>query len=172
MTFRQTRTGAFRFVYTYTRAEALPASDAVADVPAPRTAADVASAFRMLQRRGRLETDVETFVVFTLDTRNRITGCKAVHVGTLDGCPVDQRAIWRFAIAANASAIIIVHNHPSGDPTPSAPDRLVTERTQRAADILGIRMLDSIIVAGDRYCSIAEDGAVAKPIPGIAEADA
>lgn len=88
----------------------------------------------------------EQLIVFCLDTKNRIIGYQVATVGTLDASLVHPREIFRSAILLNASSIIIAHNHPSGDLTPSKEDYAVLNRLDEAGQVIGIDCLDSIIV--------------------------
>ena len=88
----------------------------------------------------------EVFAVVTLDTKNQITGIVEVTRGTLDASLVHPREVFAPAIAATASSIILAHNHPSGDPTPSREDISVTQRLTECGTLLGIDVLDHIIV--------------------------
>ena len=103
--------------------------------------------------------DREHFVVMLLDTQNQIIGIHTVTVGTLDASLVHPREVFKAAILANAAAILLAHNHPSGDPTPSAEDRSVTRLLVEAGVALGIEVLDHVVV-GDmhRYHSFRESG--------------
>ena len=87
----------------------------------------------------------EKFVALYLDTKNAIIGYQVVHVGDLNSCIVDPRDVFRGAILAGASAVIVSHNHPSGDPTPSPEDYEVTRRLKDAAGILKLDLLDHIV---------------------------
>jgi DNA repair protein RadC len=89
----------------------------------------------------------EEFHIVTLDTQYRPIGEHRITVGTLDASLVHPREVFRPAIRDSASAILLVHNHPSGDPTPSREDIAVTDRLSKAGDLLGIRVLDHIVVA-------------------------
>ncbi len=100
----------------------------------------------------------ERFVVLFLDGRHRVLGEETVSQGTLTASLVHPREVFRPALRASAAALILVHNHPSGDPTPSAEDRVVTERLARAGEVLGVRVLDHVIVAERGYVSLREDG--------------
>lgn len=103
--------------------------------------------------------DREHFVVLLLDTRHQIIGIHTVTVGVLDAALIHPREIFKPAILANAAAIILAHNHPSGDPTPSAEDRAVTRQTVTAGRLIGIAVLDHVIVGDEpRYVSLAEAG--------------
>lgn len=101
---------------------------------------------------------VEHLVALLLDTKNRVI--KIVHIskGTLDSSLVHPREVFRQAIAASAAAIIVVHNHPSGDPTPSEEDRRVTTRLVSAGSTIGIDVLDHIIIGLNRWVSMKEKG--------------
>jgi DNA repair protein RadC len=103
--------------------------------------------------------DREHFVVLLLDTQNQIIGIHTVTVGTLDASLIHPREIFKTAILANAASILLAHNHPSGDPTPSAEDRMVTRQLAEAGVTMGIEVLDHIVV-GDvhRYYSFREAG--------------
>lgn len=100
----------------------------------------------------------ERFLVVLLDGRHRVIGEELVSQGTLTASLVHPREVFRPALRASAAALILVHNHPSGDPTPSAEDRAVTSRLARAGEILGIRVLDHVIVAERGYVSLCEEG--------------
>ena len=93
--------------------------------------------------------DREAAAVLALDTKHRPIGIHIVSVGTLDGATLHPREVYKFAILCSAAAIMLGHNHPSGDPTPSPDDISVTRRLREAGELLGIRLLDHIIVTGD-----------------------
>ena len=90
--------------------------------------------------------DVEQFRVVLLNTRRRLIGLQTISQGTLDTLLVHPREVFKRAIAANASAVVLVHNHPSGDPTPSEADIKVTRDLIRAGQLLKIEVLDHVIV--------------------------
>jgi len=96
----------------------------------------------------------EEFHIVTLDTQLGPIGTHHITTGTLDASLVHPREVFRPAIRESASAIILVHNHPSGDPTPSREDRSVTDRLTQAGELLGIRVLDHIIVAKESGRSV------------------
>ncbi|MDD5544693.1 MAG: DNA repair protein RadC [Acidobacteriia bacterium] len=100
----------------------------------------------------------EVFVVLCLDTKHRMLFVEKLYKGTVDSCPVYPREVFWSAVYHRSSAIICLHNHPSGDPTPSAADKRCTEDLFRAGEVLAIRLLDHIIVGEDRYFSLAEHG--------------
>ena len=90
--------------------------------------------------------DVEQFRVVLLNTRRRLIGLETISQGTLDTILVHPREVFKRAIAANASAVVLVHNHPSGDPTPSEADIKVTRDLIRAGQLLKIEVLDHVII--------------------------
>ena len=90
--------------------------------------------------------DREVMGAVFLDTRNRAIGHQLAYIGTLARAAVEPRGIFSAALLANAAAILLFHNHPSGDPSPSAEDLAFTRRMADAGEILGIRVLDHIIV--------------------------
>jgi DNA repair protein RadC len=101
---------------------------------------------------------VEQFGIVMLDTKHRLIRVKVVAVGSLDSAVVYPREVFREATTASAAAIVLFHNHPSGDPTPSKDDLLLTYRMLRAGDIMGIDVIDHLILADQRYYSLAEAG--------------
>lgn len=105
---------------------------------------------------GRLAVDgkQEEFHIVTLDTQHGPINHHLITVGTLDASLVHPREVFRAAIRDAASAILLVHNHPSGDPTPSREDKAVTDRLTQVGEIVGIRVLDHIIVAKERCQSV------------------
>ena len=84
----------------------------------------------------------------------------------MDNTPVYPREVVKRALALEASAIIMVHNHPSGDPTPSAEDRQVTLRLARAGELLGVRVVDHVVIAERGFASLRELGALPDPSEG------
>jgi len=105
-----------------------------------------------------VDLDREQFLVCCLDAKNVSIGVNIVSIGTLTLSIVHPREVFKPAILLNACAIIAVHNHPSGDPTPSAEDRTLTTRLREAGDLLGIRLLDHLILGDDRLYSFADQG--------------
>ncbi len=102
----------------------------------------------------------ECFVVVLLDARQRVLRSEVISQGTLTASLVHPREVFRPALRDAAAALVLVHNHPSGDPTPSAEDREVTSRLARAGEILGIRVVDHVVVAERGFCSLREEGAL------------
>ncbi len=107
---------------------------------------------------GRLarESRQEEFWIVTLTTKNEPIERHQITVGTLRNSLVHPREVFRPAIRDAANCILVLHNHPSGDPTPSDQDLSVTERLEQTAEIVGIPLIDHIVVAGDKAISIQE----------------
>lgn len=102
--------------------------------------------------------DREEFVVLLLDAKRAIRGLHTVAIGSLTMSIVHPRETFKAAIVASAAAIILAHNHPSGDPTPSPEDRALTARLKECGTLLGIPVLDHVIVGDERYISFADNG--------------
>ena len=100
----------------------------------------------------------ESFHILLLDVKNRLIRDGEVSVGNLSSSLVHPREVFRDAIREAANGVIFVHNHPTGDPTPSSEDKEITNRLKHAADIIGIKVLDHIIVGEGRYVSFADEG--------------
>lgn len=104
--------------------------------------------------------EAERFHALLLDGRHRVMGDVLVSQGTLTASLVHPREVFRAAIRRSAAALVLVHNHPSGDPAPSPEDRRVTERLVAAGELLGIRVVDHVVVAERGYHSFSESGAL------------
>ena len=102
--------------------------------------------------------DREQFLVCGLDAKNCIIGVNLVSIGSLTLAIVHPREVFKPLILMNAAAWICAHNHPSGDPTPSQEDRVLTTRLRQGADLLGISLLDHLILADERCYSFADQG--------------
>jgi DNA repair protein RadC len=102
----------------------------------------------------------EVFLVILLDGRNRRMDEVRVSEGSLSASIVHPREVFLPAVRASAAALIVAHNHPSGDPRPSPEDREVTWRLSEAGELLGIRLLDHLIVGETAYWSFADEGAL------------
>ena len=107
----------------------------------------------------------ECFIVLLLDGRQRVLGKQVISRGTLTASLVHPREVFRPALAACAASLVLVHNHPSGDPTPSAEDRAVTQRLVEAGELLGVRVVDHIVVAEGGFVSLRDEGLLGEP-PG------
>jgi len=102
------------------------------------------------------ESKQEEFWMVTLNSKNEPIDCHQITVGTLRNSLVHPREVFRPAIRDAANCILVLHNHPSGDPTPSDQDISVTERLEQTAEVIGIPLIDHIIVAGEKAISIQE----------------
>lgn len=100
----------------------------------------------------------EQFLSLLLDNKNRIIRKVDVSLGSLTCSVVHPREVFAPAVRESAAAIIFVHNHPSGDPTPSQEDKILTERLRKVGDLLGINVLDHIIIGDGSFYSFAESG--------------
>ncbi len=102
----------------------------------------------------------EYFVALALDAKNRIIGFEVVSKGGISACPVEPASVFRGLLLQCAVGVVFVHNHPSGDPSPSPDDEALTERLRLAGQLLGIRVLDHVIVVedSDRYFSFLDQG--------------
>ena len=100
--------------------------------------------------------DREVFLVLLLDGKNQVLGFNVVSVGSLTAALVHPREVFAPAILGNAAALVMIHNHPSGDPEPSAEDRALTARLRQVGDLVGIRVLDHVVVGDGSFVSMAE----------------
>jgi len=100
----------------------------------------------------------ESFYLVMLNGKNRVIANTRISQGSLGASIVHPREAFRCAVREAAAAVIFVHNHPSGDPTPSAEDRRTTERLRRAGEVMGIPVLDHVVVGRGRYWSFADNG--------------
>jgi DNA repair protein RadC len=132
-------------IETYT-VESLARETPAADATVLRHPGDAARIAREVMRRAGADADREHFVVLALDARNRVRGYKVVSVGTQSACLVHPREVFQAAIALGAAAIIVAHNHPSGDVEASLDDRELTRRLQSGGDLLGIPVVESLVI--------------------------
>jgi DNA repair protein RadC len=102
--------------------------------------------------------DREAGLILALDSRNRPIGCHIVSIGSLSASLIHPREVFKFAILANAAALIFAHNHPSGDPAPSKDDIELTRRLVSAGQLLGIEVIDALITGYDTLLSFKERG--------------
>ena len=100
----------------------------------------------------------ENFIVICLNTKNKIAGVHTVSIGSLNSTIVHPREVFKAALLNNASAIVLMHNHPSGDPEPSREDIATTRRLVDAGNILGIKVFDHVVIGDGRYISLKEQG--------------
>src|SRR4030042_1606457 len=99
----------------------------------------------------------EHFWVLLLDTRNKVVKMSEVSIGSLNASIVHPREVFREAISASAASVILVHNHPSGDPQPSEDDVKLTKRLVEAGELVGIDVLDHIIIGDKKYLSLKRE---------------
>lgn len=104
------------------------------------------------------ELSEEYMYMMCMNTKLRMTGIFEISHGTVNSSIVGTREVYQKALLANAVSIILVHNHPSGDPKPSAEDITITRRLMEAGNILGVQLLDHIIIGRPTYVSLKEKG--------------
>ncbi|MBB3109898.1 DNA repair protein RadC [Paenibacillus phyllosphaerae] len=100
----------------------------------------------------------EHFVCLFLNTKNHVIGKETLSIGTLNASLVHPREVFRAAIKCSSASIICLHNHPSGDPSPSPEDIALTRRLQEAGELMGIDILDHVVIGDNRFVSLKEQG--------------
>jgi DNA repair protein RadC len=121
-------------------------------------AQDVAKVFQdLLNLEDQIDQDKEHFYVMHLNSHRRINLVELVAIGTLTGATIHPRETYRRAVIEGSGSIIIAHNHPSGDPTPSEADILITKQLREAGEILQILLLDHIIVTPTQFYSFLDN---------------
>jgi DNA repair protein RadC len=118
-----------------------------------RSAADVFERYRYLVG----DSPVEEFLAVLLDVKHRVLREVRVSVGILNGSLIHPREVFAAAVAERAAAVVLVHNHPSGDPSPSPEDREVTRRLRSAGGIVGIPVMDHVIIGSCAFYSFREE---------------
>jgi DNA repair protein RadC len=93
-----------------------------------------------------------------MDGKNRISCIDCVSIGSLNQSIVHPREVFKTALLSSAAAIILVHNHPTGDPSPSSEDIAITRRLREAGELMGIKVLDHVVVGREGVCSFVERG--------------
>lgn len=137
----------------------LALSRAVCRWPSPPPVVRSASDAAALIRRHFADRPQEVFLVLLVDSGNRVLSAVELSVGAIDRVMVDLRLVLGSALSAGAPKLIIAHGHPSGDPTPSADDDLVTRRLKEAAEATGLLLLDHVILGHEGgYFSYADEG--------------
>ncbi len=118
------------------------------------------AAFELLKNNWDLDTleFVESFKIILLNRANRVLGVSQIGIGGTSSVVVDQKLVFITALKANACAMILAHNHPSGDVFPSEQDRRITKRLVEMGRILDISVLDHMIISPDNYFSFADEG--------------
>lgn len=104
------------------------------------------------------ELDREELIVACLNAKNEVNSINVVSIGSLNNSIVHPREVFKAAILSNAASIVMIHNHPSGDVTPSKEDKEITLRIKESGTILGICLVDHIIIGNDTYYSFKEHG--------------
>lgn len=122
-------------------------------IKSPKDAAD----YVMVRLRDEMR---EHFLAMLLDTRHHVLALPVISVGNLNASVVHPREVFKQAILASAASVILLHNHPSGDPEPSREDIKVTANMMQAGQIIGIPVLDHIIIGDNRYISMKETGLI------------
>ncbi|ABO49518.1 DNA replication and repair protein RadC [Desulforamulus reducens MI-1] len=115
--------------------------------------------FYLMKNEAKL-LDKEYFSALLLNTKNHVIGKETISIGTLNSSMVHPRELFKQAIRRSAAAVILVHNHPSGDPTPSREDISLTKRLIEAGEIIGIDVLDHIVLGFDKFTSLKSKGLI------------
>jgi DNA repair protein RadC len=115
------------------------------------TAPEAAEQVLMAQLAG---LDGEACVAAYLDTKHRLLATELISLGSIDHTFMSPRDIYRGALLANASAVVLAHNHPSGDAEPSRDNEMLTRRLVRAGELIGVELLEHLMIAGDRWVSL------------------
>lgn len=123
-------------------------------IKSPDDAATIGKEFMRIH-----EEPEEYMYMICMNTKNKIIGVFEISHGSVNSSIVNPREVFQKALLANAVSIIVMHNHPSGDPTPSREDIEVTKRLVEAGKVVGVEVLDHIVI-GDRYVSLKEKGYV------------
>ena len=137
--------------------QSLTVSDTITDYLKPHTrytsASQVFDTFNFLRHETK-----EHFIALHLDGKNRIVCLDRVSVGSLNQSIVHVREVMKSALLSSASAILLIHNHPTGDPMPSSEDMAITRRLKEAGELIGIPVLDHIIIGDGQFISFVERG--------------
>ena len=123
-------------------------------LPRVNTIAEAAAAFIQVLR----DEPIEVCGLLCLSARHDVLAYHELSRGTVDATLVHPREVFKIVLLANARAVIVGHNHPSGDPSPSADDVALTQRLKTASDVIGIDLLDHLIVGHNDYVSLRERG--------------
>jgi DNA repair protein RadC len=116
--------------------------------------------FSILQQK--MSKDAEEFWALALNSELLLIDLKLLFRGTVDSCPIHARDLVRFICTQNASSFIIAHNHPSGNPRPSAEDSQITKKIFQISELIEIKLNDHLIVSTDSYFSFADSGQLQK----------
>ena len=105
-------------------------------------------------RKIKIDYDQENFIMFYLDSSNRLIKSEVLFKGGLNACVIDPKTVFRRALKANANALIIAHNHPSGNLNPSGEDSIIFQKLRDGGNIIQLKVLDSIIFNKDKFYSM------------------
>lgn len=111
-----------------------------------------------LLRDWMADQDREHFCLLMLDTRHQVIGLNVVSIGSLNASIVHAREVFKPCLLANCAAVILAHNHPSGDPDPSQEDIALTTRLKQGGELLGIPVIDHLVIGDERFVSLKERG--------------
>jgi len=100
----------------------------------------------------------EYFLALHLDGKNRIVCLDTISVGSLNQSIVHPREVFKSSLLSSAAALVLLHNHPTGDPTPSSEDLSITRRLKEAGELMGVKVIDHIIIGNEAYMSFVEQG--------------
>ena len=129
-------------------------------VPLPNEQAVAELLRKLLNKEDSISKDREHFWIISLDAKNKVKFVELVSLGTVNTCLVSPREVFRRALKKGAVAIIIGHNHPSGDPTPSEDDLTITRNIKQGGDILSVHLLDHIILGDSGHLSLKAKGLI------------
>lgn len=132
----------------------------VAEQPCPQATSSSLAADIVRGILDTLDWDQEHFIVLALNTRGRVIGYRAVHSGCMDRAEIDTRLVLRSVLLLGGTRFIVAHNHPSGDPSPSADDIAITRKLALAARAVDLELVDHIIVGPNRHVSLHAEGVV------------
>ncbi|MBE9565588.1 MAG: DNA repair protein RadC [Proteobacteria bacterium] len=124
----------------------------------PRTVVRGASEAAALVMEDLRYREQECLAAIFLDVRNQVIQVRVLTMGTLTGSPAHPREVFKEALAQGCASLIVCHNHPSGDPTPSKEDIAFTARLVKAAEVMGVPVLDHIVIGAGRFVSLKESG--------------
>ena len=102
--------------------------------------------------------DREHCITLNLDTKHRLIATTTIAIGTVDHTLISPRELFRDALTHGAAALVVAHNHPSGDPEPSPNDRHITRQVAKAGQLIGVEVLDHLVIGHDRWISLARRG--------------
>jgi len=135
--------------------ELLVVADEVVDyftsTGAIRSSSDINTLSASLRRESR-----EYFVGYHLDSKNKVLCVDPISIGSLNASIVHPREVFKSCLLSSCAGLVLVHNHPSGDPTPSREDHEITTRLKECSELLGIRLLDHVIIGDPSYYSFAD----------------